>query len=68
VCTVSSFIENMKTLWKWCSMTFLKSGIVLQLTCPALLCGEAWGCDSSDGMPKMAIPWGASGPMQFCRN
>ena len=61
-------MANMNTLWKYCSMVFLSSGMLLQLTCPALLVGEAWTWLSREGMPMMATPCGVSGASAFVRN
>src|SRR4051794_11495935 len=41
VCTTSSFMEKMKTLWKCSCSSRRSSGAVLQLTWPILLPGEA---------------------------
>ena len=62
VCTISSFIEKMKTLWNKFSSNLRSVAPVLQLTCPALLGGEAYFWDSMLGVPRIITPCGAMQP------
>ena len=48
-------------------MVRFSSGMLLQLTCPARLVGDAWTWLSKEGMPTIATPCGVSGASAFFR-